>query len=149
MKSRITRILAIAAIGLFAACASATSASAQVYKGKFTLPTEVRWQGKNLPAGDYTFSLKSVALPAQVLIDGPNGYAFVLTTATDDRVTGEKSFLTVQQTGAGRFIREMYLADLGLRLHYDVPRPAKDEQRLVQGPSTTERILIAANTNNK
>jgi hypothetical protein len=146
MKSHLTRMLAIAAIGLFTVCASATPASAQAaFKGAFTLPSEVRWQGKNLPAGDYTFSLKSASLPAQLFVKGPKGGTFILTAATDDRAAGEQSFLTVERRGTTSFIREMYLAGLGLHLRYNAPRTPKDEQPLAQGPATTERVLIAAN----
>jgi hypothetical protein len=146
MKSPLTRMLAIAAIGIFTVCASATPASAQsAFKGAFTLPSEVRWQGKNLPAGDYTFSLKSATVPAQLLVEGPNGAAFILTSATDDRAAGEQSFLTIERHGSTRFIREMYLAAISLHLRYSAPRIPKDEQRLAQGPATNERVLIAAN----
>jgi hypothetical protein len=147
MKSHLTRMLAIAAIGLFTVFASATPASAQVaFKGAFTLPSEVRWQGKNLPAGDYTFSMKSATVPNQLFVKGPNGGTFILTSATDDRAAGEQSFLTVERHGGTSFIREMYLAGLSLHLRYSAPRTPKNEQRLAQGPVTTERVLIAANT---
>jgi hypothetical protein len=146
MKSHLTRMLAIAAIGLFTVCASATPASAQAFKGAFTLPTDVRWQGTNLPAGDYTFSLKSVALPAQLVVTGANGNSvFIITCATDDRIKGEQSFLTVERHGATSFIRELYLAGLAMDLRYGAPRMTKDEQRIAQGPVTTERVLIASN----
>src|ERR1700682_824995 len=123
MKSHLTRMLAIAAIGLFTVCASATPASAQnAFKGAFTLPSDVRWQGTNLPAGHYTFSLKSVSLPAQLVVTGANGSVFIVTSATDDRANGEQSFLTVERHGATSFIREMYLAGIAMDLHYGVPR---------------------------
>ncbi len=146
MKSHLTRMLAIAAIGLFTVCASATPASAQsAFKGTFTLPSEVRWQGATLPAGDYTFSLKSAALPAQLLLQGPNGFAFIFTSVTDDRAAGQQSFLTVERRGATRFISEMYLAGMSLHLRYNAPKIPKDEQQLAQGPASTEQVLIAAN----
>jgi hypothetical protein len=60
MKTKFTRIIAIATFGLIAICASASSASAQnAFQGKFTLPNDVRWANATLPAGDYTFSLSS------------------------------------------------------------------------------------------
>jgi hypothetical protein len=147
MKSQLSRILAIAAIGVFSVCASAAPASAQVaFKGAFTLPNDVRWQGKNLPAGDYTFTLKSVALPAQLTVTGANGDSmFIVTAATNGRMPGEKSYLTVEHHGAASFIRDLYLAGLELDLRYSVPKTSKDEQRIAQGPVTTERILIASN----
>jgi len=146
MKSHLSRILAIAVIGALAACASATPASAQsAFQGAFTLPDDVRWQGKNLPAGDYTFSLKSAALPAQLVVHGSGGSCFIVTSVTDDRATGERSFLIVERHGVTSFIREMYLADLALHLRYEAPRIPKDEKQLVQGPATSEKVFIASN----
>jgi hypothetical protein len=151
MKSYLNRVLAIAALGIATVCASATPASAQgVFKGHFTLPNDVRWQGTNLPAGDYTFSLKSASVPAQLMVTGANGdTVFIITTATDDRRAGERSFMTVEHQGPNSFIRELYLAGLALDLHYRVPKNSKDEQRIAQGPVTTDRILIAANTSSQ
>ncbi len=146
MKSYLTRMLAIAAIGLFTVCASATPASAQAFKGHFTLPSDVRWQGTNLPAGDYTFALKSASVPAQLTVTGANGNSvFIITSATNGRTAGEQSFLVVERNGATRFIRELYLAGIAMDLHYNAPRSLKDGQRIAQGPVTTERVLIASN----
>jgi hypothetical protein len=151
MKSHLNRILAIAALGFVTVCASASPASAQgVFKGHFTLPNDVSWQGQNLPAGEYTFSLKSASVPAQLTVTGANGDSvFIITTATDERNAGGKSFMTVQHQGPSSFIRELYLAGLGLDLRYRVPKNTNDEQRIAQGPVTTERILIAANTSSQ
>lgn len=147
MKSYMSRMLAIAAIGLFAVCASATPASAQgVFKGHFTLPSDVRWQGANLPAGEYTFSLKSASAPAQLTVTGANGNSvFIVTGATDGRMPGRESFLVIERKGASQFVSELYLAGITLDLRYGVPRTDKGEQQLAQGPVTTERVLIAAN----
>ena len=68
MKSYRSRILVIVALGLLAASAGVSPAAAQsgaACTGSFTLPDEVRWQGRVMPAGDYTFVLKSAALPAR------------------------------------------------------------------------------------
>jgi hypothetical protein len=144
MKSNFSRTLTIVAIGLIALCASAIPASAQnAFQGNFTLPNDVRWGNAKLPAGDYTFSMQSAAVPAQIIVQGPNGGAFILTSATDVRDSGESSNLTIVRRGATRFVREMYLADLGLHLRYSAPSLPKNERQLVQGPASTEQVLIA------
>jgi hypothetical protein len=145
MKTNLIRIFAAAAIGVIAICASATPASAQAFKGAFTLPNDVRWQGAMLPAGDYTFSLKS-GVPAQIIVTRPDRtIAFVLTAVTDRRVTDQHSCLTIERRGSTRFVRELYLADVGLHLRYDAPKIPKNEQELAQGPATTEQVLVASN----
>jgi hypothetical protein len=144
MKTNISRILTIAAIALVTICASATPASAQAaFRGNFTLPNDVRWAGAVLPAGDYKFDLKSVGLPARITLWGPNGGAFVTTSATDQKNDGDMSVITIQRRGGMRFVSDIYLADLGLHLHYKAPSIPKSEQELAQGPASTEQVLIA------
>jgi hypothetical protein len=144
MKANFSRILAIATLGLIAVCSSASAASAQsVFKGTFTLPEDVRWGNASLPAGDYSFSLKSTSLPAQISVQGPNGAAFIMTPSTDQRDQGDSSYLTIERRGGTRFVRTMYLADLGLELRYAAPSIPKNERQLAQGPASTEQVLIA------
>ena len=144
MKTNRSRFLTLVAFGLLALGASANTASAQNrYAGKFTLPNEVRWQGRVMPAGDYTFSLASISMPAMLRLDGPDGAAFVPTSGISDAATNKKSSLTIEHRGGGRFVRELYLAELGVHLRYAVPKAPK-ETLLAQEPSTTESILIAA-----
>ena len=145
MKSLRNRVLAIAALGIATICANASPATAQAmaFKGSFTLPSEVRWQGATLPAGDYTFSLKSASGPDLIQLQGPKGGSFVVSlTASKDDVS-DRSVMTIEHRAGMSIVRELYLAQLGLRLHYYVPKPAKDEQ-LAQGPVTTEQVLVAA-----
>ena len=144
MKSNFSRILAIATLGLIAVCASASAASAQsIFKGKFTLPENVQWGNASLPAGDYTFSLKSASVPAQIFLQGPNGGAFIMTGSIDKRDEGESSNLTIERRGESHFVHTMYLADLGLELRYRVPSIPKNERQLAQGPASIEKVLIA------
>ena len=144
MKSIRNRVLAIVAIGLATVSISAIPAAAQsAYKGSFTLPNDVRWQGKTLPAGDYTFSMKSAASPAIVELDGPNGGAFIAALTVDKAAAGDHSFMTLERRGGSSVVRDLYLAEIGIRVHYSVPKPDKDQQ-LAKGPLTTEQVLIAS-----
>jgi hypothetical protein len=144
MKTNFTRIIAIATIGLIAICASASSASAQnAFQGKFSLPNDVRWANATLPAGDYTLSLRSASVPAQVILQGPNGGAFILTSVTDERNEGGSSKLTIEHRGGISFVRSMYLADLGVELTYRAPGLPKKDVELAQGPASIEQVLIA------
>jgi hypothetical protein len=146
MKSFRNRILAIVSVGLFAICASAIPAAAQnACAGSFTLPQEVRWQGATLPAGDYTFSMKSVATPSRIILHGPNGFAFVTALVADSDDVSDRSVMTIVHRGGISVVRELYLAPIGLRLKYSVPKSQKD-QELAQGPATTEQILVAMAT---
>jgi hypothetical protein len=145
MKNNLSRILAIVAIALTAVCAAPAPAAAQdAYKGRFTLTNEVRWSQALLPAGEYTFSLKSAAFPAQVLIHGPNGFAMVLTSATETKNSDAPSSITLERRGGMRVVSDLYLAELGIDFRYAAPKLPHNE--IAQGPRDTERVLIAMAT---
>ena len=142
MTSLRNRMLVIAALALAAICASAVPASAQaVCAGSFTLPNEVRWQGWTFPAGDYTFRMDSVAT-ARLTLKGPNGSAFVHAVVADKAAHGEQSTMTILRRGSRAVVHDLYLAQIGLRLEYRVPKATKGEL-IANGPATTESILIA------
>ena len=142
MKNNLSRILTIAAIALIAVCASPAPAAAQdAYKGRFTLTNDVRWSQALLPAGEYTFSLKSNALPAQILIHGPNGFAMILTSVASRKDSDASSTMTIERRGGMRVVRDLYLAELGLDLRYAAPKLPHNE--IAQESRSTERVLVA------
>jgi hypothetical protein len=144
MKTKFTRIIAIATFGLIAICASASSASAQdAFQGQFNLPHDVRWANASLPAGNYTFSLDSTTMPGRVFLRGPHGGAFILTSVIDNRNEGDSSKLTIEHRGGTSFVRSMYLAELGVELTYSAPKTPKQDVELAKGPVSTEQVLIA------
>ena len=143
MKKQLRRMFAIAAFGLFAVCVSEVPASAQeIFDGSFTLPHEVRWNKTVLPAGSYTFIFSTAPQPNRMIVTGPNGFHLDLSSAMSYRKTDQPSVLILERRGGTSFVRELYLADLGLHLRYDVPK-AKNEKELAQGPASTEKFLIA------
>jgi hypothetical protein len=142
MKNHLSRILAIVAIAVIAVCAAPAPAAAQdAYQGRFTLTSDVRWGQAALPAGEYTFTLKSAALPAKIVVHGPNGFAMILTSATSTKNSDANSSITVEHRGGMRVVRDLYLAELGIDLRYSAPKLPNNE--IAQGPSTTERVLVA------
>jgi hypothetical protein len=58
--NRNLRFCGFFALALLAISIIPTVASAQAYRGKFTLPFAARWGGLTLPAGEYTFTADSV-----------------------------------------------------------------------------------------
>jgi hypothetical protein len=142
MKTNRIRTLAMAALGLFAAAALASTASAQSCIGKFTLRNEVRWQGNVMPAGDYSFVLESAALPAKLLLRGPNGTQILMPTVQSRSRDGQQSFMAIERRHGSGHVRELYLAPIGVHLFYHVPKIPKEELLAQQTP-TTERVLIS------
>jgi hypothetical protein len=142
MKKHITHIIAIAVLALvtFFAIPNRVQA-APVFKGQFTLTSDVVWNGKELPAGNYEITMNSTAMPARILLLGPNGHMFVLTSAVSGKEQGETSNLTVERRNGTRYISSLYLADLGIELRYRAPK--LNEKMIAQGPLTVEHIAIA------
>jgi hypothetical protein len=142
MKKHITRIVAIAALALVTSFAIPNRVQAQpAFKGEFTLTSDVVWNGTELPAGKYDFTLNSVAMPAKILLHGPNGFMFVMTSAVSGKDQGETSNLTIERRNGTRYISSLYLADLGMDLRYREPK--LNEKVIAQGPVTVEHIAIA------
>jgi hypothetical protein len=144
MKSFQNRILAIAGLGLFTICASASQAAAQnTVKGSFTLSHEIRWQKATLPAGDYTFSIRSTIGKDLMRVNGPNGSVFELGSVISNCHSDQASILVLERRGQTFFVREMDLNGIGLQLRYNVPKIPKNEKELAQEPASTEQVLIA------
>jgi hypothetical protein len=144
MKSLRNRMLVITAFALAAVCASATPVSAQnAFQGSFTLSHEVQWQNATLPAGAYTFEMKSVASPALITLHGPNGYQFITALVVNQR-SSERSMLMVQQRNGKSIVSDLYLAEIGRCLRYPVPKSREDAE-LAQAPAKIERIQVAVN----
>src|SRR5580692_11053379 len=125
MKTNRIRILVMASLALLAASACANPAAAQISapcKGTFTLPQEVRWQGRVLPAGDYSFVLQSASLPALIELRGPSGVDVLMTAGLSNDNKTEQSFSTIERRGDFGYVRELYLAPLGVHFNYSVPK---------------------------
>jgi hypothetical protein len=144
MKSLRNRMLVIAAVALAGVFASAVPAAAQnAFQGSFTLPYEVRWQNATLPAGDYTFDMKSMATPSRITVKGPNGSQFIAAIVADEKAS-ERSMLVIEHRGNRAVVSELRLAEAGRTLRYSTPKAPKDVE-IAQGPVTREQILIAVN----
>ena len=142
MTSLRNRMLAIAAFALAAVCASATPAAAQgVYRGSFTLPHEVRWQNTTLPAGEYTFELKSFEASSLIRLNGPKGSQFIPALVANHQAS-EQSMLVIETRGSVAAVTELRLSGIGRTLRYAVPKAPKDLE-LAQGPVTREQVLVA------
>ena len=142
MTSLRNRMLVVATLALAAIFASATPAAAQqAFKGGFTLTHEVRWQNVTLPAGDYTFEIKSLSVPSLITVKGPNGSSFIPALVVNDKVI-EQSMLVIETHGSISAITELRLSSIGRSLRYAAPKAPKDVE-LAQGPVTREQVLVA------
>jgi hypothetical protein len=145
MTSLRNRMLVITAFALAAVCASATPATAQgIYKGSFTLPHEVRWQNATLPAGDYTFEMKSLEASSLIRLNGPKGSQFIPALVANEKAS-EQSMLVIETRGSVDAVTELRLSGIGRSLRYATPKAPKDVE-LAQDPVTREQVLVAVKT---
>lgn len=148
MKKLQNYLLAVTALALLALFVSISPAAAQqssAFRGKFTLSSEVDWQGKVLPVGEYTFSLSSASLSAQIIIHGVATTAIILPVAISKHKAIQASALRIENRGGLRYVRQLDLAKLDLVVRFAIPKVSKqqDEREFARGAAATEQVLIA------
>jgi hypothetical protein len=127
----------------------ATAVEAQsnrvTFRGKFTLPYEVRWGRSVLPAGDYSFTVSSGAsLPDFITVSSKEKSAVILVGETTrcDSCSGE---LLVVRSRGQRAIRELQLPGSRSVFYHAKPDVPRDELGKQKG---IERIRVAADSSN-
>jgi hypothetical protein len=124
---RISALLRLATVALLAICFNAGRANAQVVAGKFTLPFEAHWGPATLPPGDYSFTLDKATFDGMItLFRGANAVALISCQGGEDKTFG-RSELVVVRNSAGRSIRELHLAPIGMVLTYGSHKPRRDK----------------------
>jgi len=143
MKKQITHFVAIAVLALvtFFAIPNRVQA-APAFKGQFTLTSDVVWNGTELPAGNYEFTLDSTAMPAKILLHGPNGYMFVLTSAVSGKAQGESSNMTVERRNGTRYISSFVPRGSGHRPPLSRAEAEREGDRAGAGDGRTHRDRV-------
>lgn len=142
MKSA-TRILALLTFVFTLICASAVPASAQgICRGTFTLAHEVQWQFVTLPAGVYSFELGAARTRTMIRLEGPHGSQFINALVADDQAGKQSKLVIERRNGSDEsVVRELYLAEAGVRLRYAGPKAPKDVELVSK--ATREEVLVA------
>jgi hypothetical protein len=124
---------------LFVVVLGALAANAQsVLHGKFQLTSETHWGKAVLPAGEYTFTIDSVAGP--VVIQAVNGKAAAMAMAqTNSNAAPGGSYIVVT---ADRQVRSMNLPQLGVSLVFK-PLTPRERETLYASASHTVPIQLA------
>jgi hypothetical protein len=138
------KVLASVAVLGLAAFASPVKAQSATCEGSFTLPYEVTWQAAQIPAGEYTFTLKSKGFPARMMVHGPNGTIFVSAIGMTGARGVTSSELLVESRDGKRYVGELNVAGCDLHVRYFLPKVKNlsREVLLAQGPSTTDHVAV-------
>jgi hypothetical protein len=143
----LSKVLVIA-VGLLAFGLSSSSAGANdVRTGKFSLPHPTRWNNAVLPAGNYTFKLKSTKSNAETLvIHGSNLTMSFLVYPDSACANCQDATLNLAVRGNDRIVTSMDVAGFRMTLN---PRPsaAAGEQEAVKSQEQSEQVTVQFDPN--
>jgi hypothetical protein len=141
MKTRITRTLsqvAFLAAALVASCFAGATANAQTaFKGKFTLPYEVRWGKAVLSPGEYTLSMTASDPGDMMIEDARTGQtvAHLIFPSREDAGPGGSALL-IGTRGQQLVVHSFRVAELRTTFVCDPslahPRRSREEARQSQ-----------------
>ena len=147
MKMHCGRLVALVVIGWASMVAGATPAIGQelrtLAQGHFTLPHEVHWKSSILPPGDYTFELRGNSLWMTIGLHGPGGNVRVSGPTIDSEPSKESSKLKIEHRDGLDYVRDLYLAPIGLHVRYTVPKPSRNDRILAKRQGGGDRVTIA------
>jgi len=129
-------------LALLATCLVPASLSAQsVFVGHFTLPVETMWGAAILPAGEYSFTMKSLASPGTITVNGEHSKVMINVSAgVRERAGSGQSVLVIVRRNGRAAIARVYLEPLGATFYYGSQKG--DSQFLAEGPKLLERLPV-------
>ncbi len=147
MKTQIMRHITKATVfaaALLAVCFSASTANAQGFKGKFTLPYEVRWGRAVLAPGDYRLTFTQDAAGDMIAIQDAKSFRLVALEQTNNRQdsTEGASELLIRTEGKQRVVYSLRLVELGEAFVYEHP-PAHGRAVEEAHQTKTVPVLVA------
>jgi hypothetical protein len=153
MKKLRSRLLLLVSVGWATIGFWSVPVSAQlprtVATGHFKLPSEVHWQTRVLPAGEYTFRLQTTPSWTMVGLQGPNGQTELIALAIDSEHSLESSKLLIENRDGAEYIHDFYVAEAGLHMRYAVPKAPKGERLLAKRESKAGRITVEVITDTR
>jgi len=138
--NRYLRLFALLALALLAASLAPTSASAQEYKGYFTLPVETRWGQVTLRPGKYSVTLDSLSFPSIARVQGEGTHFFVVASAVSTGEASDSNKLLIARSSGRARISSFCIGVLGMTFQYYAPK--REPLLVAQGPELIERLAI-------
>ena len=126
MRSISVRLVHKWSLVMAVACLCALPALGQDSKGEFTIPKEVHWGPRVLPAGSYSYTVEHHA--SEVLLIRPkaggNGYFLMANSVSRPNLPAPNRLL-LERRGTDWYVTSMVVDDLGEALMFLAP-PATD-----------------------
>ena len=138
------RFVSVVMLGALALVPPGRTQVTSAFDGKFRLMEPVSWQGKILPAGEYTLSLSSIALPAKLIVRGPKTAMVILASGRSSGSQVRNSVLTIETHGGLRYVRQLTLNNPRMAFVYWVPSIPKNERTHEVQSGTTQLVAITS-----
>jgi hypothetical protein len=117
--------------------------AAPLYRGRFTLPYEVRWGRTVLPAGDYLLRFQDIGLRVFVMIRGTkSGKEIGFPVPLADSYAKGTSALLIADEGNRRVVHSLRVPELGKVFVYDPALAGRD----VEEAHTMRTLQVLAST---
>jgi hypothetical protein len=130
-------VLRLLVLGVLAAGLNAMPASAQTFRGKFTLSSATRWGQVVLPAGDYSFTVDKELDNEVTVFRGTQSVARIKSVSMSHIKSGPSGM--VLHYGA---VGELSLPEIGVSLHY--PTPTLGHGATPQEPQVAQTIAVVS-----
>lgn len=116
-----------------------------LFKGKVTLPSEVRWGKAVIPAGEYWITLNSPSLPAMLSVQATRGNTAAYVMPVEIYRSGAKgtNALILIRRGDRSTVLALRLPEVGLVLRYE-PQGARSRQAIEEAQAIHEVPVLAA-----
>jgi len=134
--------LRVLILTIFVAGLSAGLASAQDYRGKFTLPFEVQWGKATLPAGEYSFRIKAASPPYLAQIYGKDSGVLVLAKTVSNASAPERSELIIGRSHGKPTVQALCLREIGVVFSYGKSQPRQMTLAQVTLPVLLRRATV-------
>lgn len=143
--NRSLRFCGVFALALMAISIVPTSASAQAYRGKFTLPFSARWGGLTLTPGDYSFSADSLTPTSLISIQRDGNYlgSVMVGGVSYDAPTAQSALVAVP-TGDAYRINTLRLEHECV-ITFQIPkRERRQMSARINGPELSRLVTVTA-----
>jgi hypothetical protein len=124
---------------------AAVASAAPAYRGRFSLPYEVRWGQAVLPASEYLLRFVDVGTRVFVMIqDAKSGQDIALVAASSTRDATGPSALLLADDGGQLVVHSLRLHELGITFIYE-PALLPSVRQVAAGQATHTLPVLAAN----
>ena len=139
--NRYLRFCGFFALALLAISIIPSVASAQVYRGKFTLPFAARWGGLTLPAGEYSFTADSLTNANFISVEHDGQYLGRVMVAGVSYGTPYKSSQIVAVPAGDMYRISVLRLEDQCVVSFPIPKREREQMTAQNGAPVLARVI--------